>query len=206
MVRRAAPNFNGKTDILAAALFNPSMVPHFDQSGVPSGSVRFILSLRATAEGHSSIVFRSGIVDGNGGITMATPSRYCIEPSQVPSLSFEKPLFERKQQELRLMGGFNRLVLGGLPDNFTLGELTAAIRGAEDQIPQSELETVKGIAEETQMLARSNYEVQFTPESDLSERVLFPVTPSQSNGIEDARFVLFRGDDGTKTYCATYTA
>ena len=56
------------------------------------------------------------------------------------------------------------------------------------------------------MLASSNYEVQFAPESALSERVLFPVTPSQSNGIEDARFVLFHNEDGTHTYYATYTA
>jgi predicted GH43/DUF377 family glycosyl hydrolase len=56
------------------------------------------------------------------------------------------------------------------------------------------------------MLAQSNYEVQFAPDSRLSERVLFPVTPSQSNGIEDARFVWFQNDDGTHTYYATYTA
>lgn len=199
--------FTHEYSLEAAALFNPSMVPHFDQSGVPSGSLRFILSLRATAEGHiSSIVFRSGILDAEGGITMATPSRYCIEPLQAPSSSFEKPLFGRKLQELRLMGSFNRSVLGGLADDFTLEELTAAIRSAEDEVPRSEQETFKGIAEEILMLARSNYEVVFTPESDLTERVLFPVTPSQSNGIEDARFVLFRGDDGTQTYCATYTA
>ena len=56
------------------------------------------------------------------------------------------------------------------------------------------------------MLAQSNYEVQFPPDSRLSERVLFPATPSQSNGIEDARFVLFQNEDGTGTYYATYTA
>jgi len=56
------------------------------------------------------------------------------------------------------------------------------------------------------MLAQSNYEVQFAPESGLSERVLFPVTPSQSNGIEDARFVRFQQEDGSRIYYATYTA
>lgn len=199
--------FTHEYSLEAAALFNPSMVPHLDQSGVPSGSLRFILSLRATAEGHvSSIVFRSGILDATGAITMDTPSRYCIEPSQSPSASFEKPLFERKLHELGLLCGFNRSLLSGLPDAFTLEELTAAIRNAEAQIPQSKQETFRGTAKETLMLARSNYEVQFAPESELSERVLFPVTPSQSNGIEDARFVLFREDDGRNTYCATYTA
>ena len=56
------------------------------------------------------------------------------------------------------------------------------------------------------VLAQSNYEVRFDADTRLSERVLFPVTPSQRNGIEDARFVRFVDDDGAATYCATYTA
>lgn len=48
-------------------------------------------------------------------------------------------------------------------------------------------------------------EVIFNPEQDISERVIFPVTESQSNGIEDARFVEF-SDGGRTTYYATYTA
>src|SRR5205807_2748726 len=65
---------------------------------------------------------------------------------------------------------------------------------------------IEADARKTLALAQSNYEVQFAPDSRLSERVLFPATPSQSNGIEDARFVLFQNEDGTKTYYATYTA
>src|ERR1700691_903001 len=92
--------FTHEYSLEAAALFNPSMVPHPDQSGLPSGSLRFILSLRATAEGHvSSIVFRSGILDGDGNVAMDLPSRYSLEPMQVPNSTFEKPLFERKLQE-----------------------------------------------------------------------------------------------------------
>ena len=49
-------------------------------------------------------------------------------------------------------------------------------------------------------------ELTFNPEEELSERVIFPITDSQSNGIEDARFVEFRNDDGRRTYYATYTA
>ena len=56
------------------------------------------------------------------------------------------------------------------------------------------------------ILARSNYEVQFQPEQQLSERILFPATPSQRNGIEDARFVCFQNDDGTHIYYGTFTA
>ena len=199
--------FTHEYSLEAAALFNPSMVPHLDQSGVPPGSLRFILSLRATAEGHvSSIAFRSGLLDAAANITMDLPSRYSLEPMQVPNAAFEKPLFERKLQELRLMGDFNRQVLDNLPDTFTMEQLRASIGRHEEQLPEHERETTKTTARETLMLAQSNYEVQFTAESKLSERILFPVTPSQSNGIEDARFVLFQQEDGTTKYYATYTA
>jgi predicted GH43/DUF377 family glycosyl hydrolase len=200
--------FTHEYSLEAAALFNPSMVPHPDQSGVPPGSLRFILSLRAVAEGHvSSIAFRTGVLDADSNLTIdVTPSHFSLEPMQVPNSAFEKSLFERKLEELRLVGDFNRQVLDALPDSFTLDELTAGITRAEAHVPEVERETTKVIASATLTLARSNYEVQFTPESDLSERVLFPVTPAQSNGIEDARFVLFHEEDGTKTYYATYTA
>ncbi len=104
------------------------------------------------------------------------------------------------------MGDFNRVVLDGLPNAFTMEELRASIKRAAEQLPGVERQTTTTVARETLMLASSNYEVQFAPESALSERVLFPVTPSQSNGIEDARFVLFHKEDGTRTYYATYTA
>ena len=199
--------FTHEYSLEAAALFNPSMVPHPDQSGVAPGSLRFILSLRATAEGHvSSIAFRSGLLDGGSNVTMDVPSRYSLEPMQVPNATFEKPLFERKLQELRLMGDFNQAVLNGLADGFTMAELSASVVHVTAQLPAPDRETSKATARETLMLARSNYEVQFAPESKLSERVLFPVTPSQSNGIEDARFVLFHREDGTRAYFATYTA
>jgi predicted GH43/DUF377 family glycosyl hydrolase len=48
--------------------------------------------------------------------------------------------------------------------------------------------------------------VQFHPDQTLSERTIFPVSPTQSNGIEDARFVRFENDDGTHVYYATVTA
>jgi predicted GH43/DUF377 family glycosyl hydrolase len=199
--------FTHEYSLEAAALFNPSMVPHPDQSGVAPGSLRFVLSLRATAEGHvSSIAFRSGVLDAGSNIAMDVPSRYSLEPEQVPDTTFDKALFERKLQELRLMGDFNQNVLAGLPAEFTMAELRASIGRADGLLGEVERETAKNAAKETLMLAQSNYEVQFTKESRLSERVLFPVTPSQSNGIEDARFVLFHNGDGTATYYATYTA
>lgn len=63
--------------IESAALFNPSIVPHLNQRNLPEGAVRFIMSLRATGEGHvSSIVFRTGVLYGNHQIEMDPPSRF----------------------------------------------------------------------------------------------------------------------------------
>src|SRR5947209_19479852 len=81
----------------SAALFNPSIVAHPDQSDLPPGALRFILSLRATGEGHiSSVTFRTGVLDRAGQVTVNEPTRYCLEPTQVPNPSYEKPLLERK--------------------------------------------------------------------------------------------------------------
>jgi predicted GH43/DUF377 family glycosyl hydrolase len=127
----------------ASALFNPSIVPHPDQSGVPTGSLRFILSLRAVGEGHvSSLTFRAGITAADGSIAIDPTARLASSPR--------------------------------------IGYLMPGPIGDE-------------------------VEVAFKPDEDISERVIFPVTISQSHGIEDARFVEFT-DGGRKTYYATYTA
>ena len=129
--------FMHEYSIETCALFNGSAVPHWDQTGLPPNTCRFILSLRATGEQHvSSITFRVGTVDSNGRVTIDRPHKQIAEPRSTDGVNFVFPDFC----------------------------------------------------------------------TDLSERVVFPVTPQQKNGIEDARFVLFTEDDGTKTYYGTYTA
>ena len=65
----------------AAALFNPSIVAHPDQSGAPAGGLRFILSLRAVGEGHvSSLTFRSGSIAANGDVLVDRTSRLATNP------------------------------------------------------------------------------------------------------------------------------
>lgn len=190
----------------AAALFNPSIVEHPDQTNLPEGALRFIVSLRATGEGHiSSVTFRTGVVDAERNITINTPTRFLTEPKQVPSASYEKALFERKLYELGLTSAFSRRVLEQLPSNFTLTDLRKKLDATLKQVraidPESET-----VSRAILLLAQSNYEVQFAEDSRVSERVIFPTSPSQSNGIEDARFVLFQNEDGTRVYYATYTA
>jgi len=127
----------------AAALFNPSIVAHPDQSGAPPGGRRFILSLRAVGEGHvSSLTFRAGSVAADGSVSVDPSARL----ASIPRI------------KSRSTG----------PDGETV-------------------------------------DIVFPAEEDISERVIFPITLSQSNGIEDARFVEF-DDGGVKKFYATYTA
>src|SRR5213075_1108398 len=119
--------------------------------------------------------------------------------------SYEKRLFGRKLQELGLAGDLSRQALDGLGESFTLEELRASVSLAVKRLRARNQES-GAAARKTLMLALSNYEVQFAPDSRLSERVIFPTSPSQSNGIEDARFVSFQNEDGSRVYYATYTA
>ena len=189
----------------SAALFNPSIVPHPDQTGMPKGALRFILSLRATGEGHiSSVTFRQGKIRAQNRITMTPPVPFVTEPERVPNVAYTKGLFTHKLEEAGVQNDFCKRVLAQLHDDFTLKELRAvlAASGLTDTSDATAAWAARGIL----LLAESNYEVDFAPDSKISQRVLFPSAPSQSNGIEDARFVRFQNDDGTFTHYATYTA
>ncbi len=199
--------FLAEYSLEAAALFNPSIVPHPDQTGLPAGALRFVLSLRATGEGHiSSITFRTGIIHRDHRIEVCTPTGFLTEPRQIPNPVYEKGLFGRKLAELGLTGEFAQRVMNKIGESFTMEQLRATLQAEQFRLPDGMEREDQDTAQGIWMLARSNYEVQFQPEQELSERVLFPATPSQRNGIEDARFVRFQNDDGTHRYFATFTA
>ena len=199
--------FLAEYSLESAALFNPSIVPHPDQTDLAPGALRFILSLRATGEGHiSSITFRTGIIHPNHRIEVFPPAGFLTEPRQIPNPVYEKSLFARKLAELELTSEFARRIINRLGESFTLEELRASLQAEQFRLPDGMAQEDQAAAQGIWMLARSNYEVQFQPEQELSERVLFPATPSQRNGIEDARFVCFQNDDGSQVYYATFTA
>jgi predicted GH43/DUF377 family glycosyl hydrolase len=190
----------------SAALFNPSMVWHPDQSGLPAGTNRFIVSLRATGEGHvSSITFRSGTIDDKCNIALDPTPRFVTTPDMVANSLYEKPLFQRKLVELGFANGFVEHVMGHLDNEFTFVQLQNAVATVrrELRLRAAEFDTV---ANAILALGKSNYEFTFSPEQSLAERAIFPYSPSQTNGIEDSRFVQFHEDDGTVRYYATHTA
>jgi predicted GH43/DUF377 family glycosyl hydrolase len=198
--------FTSEYALESAALFNPSMVWHPDQSGLPAGARRFVVSLRATGEGHiSSITFRSGVIDADGRIRIDEPTRFVQAPEVVPNALYEKALFHRKLSELGINGPLTDQVMAALGDHFTLAELDRTLKAVlkSHRTRQREFEPV---AHTMLVLAKANYEVRFDPALNVSERIIFPSSPTETNGIEDARFVRFTHDDGRVCYYATYTA
>jgi predicted GH43/DUF377 family glycosyl hydrolase len=190
----------------SAALFNPSMVWHPDQTGVAADSRRFVLSLRATGEGHvSSITFRSGTVDSSCNISLDPTPRFVTTPDMEPNAEYEKALFTRKLVELGFGNGFVEQVMNLLDDTFTFDELQSAVAMVRRQ-QRMKVTEYDVVANAILALGKSNYEFTFSPEQSLPERAIFPYSPSQLNGIEDSRFVQFHDDDGSVRYYATHTA
>src|SRR5467141_5273783 len=113
--------FLAEYSLESAALFNPSIVPHPDQTDLPSGALRFILSLRATGEGHiSSITFRTGIIHPDHRIEVRSPTASLTEPCHIPNPLYEKALFARKLFEVGLTSEFSSRVMNKLGESFAL--------------------------------------------------------------------------------------
>ena len=185
--------FTKEYAVEAAALFNPSVVPHPDQSNLPAGAVRFVMSLRAVGEGHiSSIEFRTGVAGPGQTLTLDDPGRF-LDAGQHRATVYDRALFLGKLTEAGADGESSSFLLQQLPAHFddeTLG--TAPSQASPRSLAR--------------WIAACNYNLDFDPASPLAERILWPHAPSESQGMEDARFVRFVGDDGTATYYGTYTA
>jgi len=193
--------FSLEYSIQAAAFFNPSIIAHPDQSDLPEGSLRFIISFRSVGEGHiSSIEFRSGIIDKNGDFTFDKVSRFAERAKVASNPVYDKTTFFLKLAEMQSPENIiSKKVCDLLSDEFLLSDLIAVLRIVVD--PE-----YKDIGENITWLAKSNYELQFKLNQELSEKIIFPASQNDSNGLEDARFVRFVDDNSIVTYYATYTA
>jgi predicted GH43/DUF377 family glycosyl hydrolase len=198
--------FTKEYSIESAALFNPSIVPHPDQSHLKEGSLRFIMSLRATGEGHvSSIVFRSGVLDRRNTLLFDPISDFVETPDLQLDPVYKRNPFQLKLNEMEASNEITAYILNQLPEDFTYNQLIEKI-GVLRAKPQFSETIQNRTFEIIRWLADSNYEVGFHPDHRISERVIFPVSKNESEGIEDARFVQFFNDNGEVVYFATYTA
>jgi predicted GH43/DUF377 family glycosyl hydrolase len=197
--------FTQEYSVEAAGFFNPSMVIHPDQSDLREGELRFILSFRATGEGHvSSIEFRSGKLDKYNNMLLERAYHRFETPEIIMRAVYEKKFFIKKIRQLRMGNDITKNILFKLPSKFSFDELQNIIEKIKTKFPDDHI--LKDTVNMVYFIARSNHERYFRPESHISERVLFPVSKEAIKGLEDARFVRFHEDNGEIIYFATYTA
>ena len=198
--------FTMEYSVESAALFNPSIAPHPDQSRIDKGSVRFIMSFRAVGEGHvSSLVFRGGYLDQDNTILFDPISEYVETPDLHVDPVYDRHLFQLKLKEMDACNEITAYLLDQLPESFAYNELKERIGALTSQPVFSEARQNETF-EVMYWLSNSNYEMSFRPDHQISERVVFPVSENESRGIEDARLVRFIDDNSEVTYYATYTA
>jgi len=196
--------FTHEYSIESAAFFNPSIIEDPDQSDLEEGEKRLIISFRAVGEGHiSSIVFRRALIDRHNNITVIPAGNYIDEAEVIRNATYNKKLFLEKG----LTSLINKDVLKELDekledqfDYLTLKKIIAETQELEpDPAKDVELEKVLWLSD-------SYYEIVFSMDTDISDRVIFPISEFERKGIEDARFTKFLHDDGSHSYYATYTA
>ncbi|WP_287127243.1 glycoside hydrolase family 130 protein [Desulfobacter sp.] len=198
--------FTKEYAIESAALFNPSIVPHPIQGNLEKGSLRFVMSLRATGEGHiSSIVFRSGILNKHNTFLFDPVSEFVETPDLKLNPFYKRRLFQYKLKEMKADDDICTFVLNALPQEFSKEQLVSEIERLHKH-PHFTQNKQNKTFEIINWLSDSNYEVDFHSDHRISERVIFPVSRNESRGIEDARFVQFFDENGESTYYATYTA
>lgn len=196
--------FTHEYSVEAAALCNPSMVLHPDQASSPTGTVRFVMSLRGIGEGHrSSIGFREGIIDDRGHVSVDPPaSSPVIGTTQVAEL--QRALFQRHLRDAHNDGESAAFVLDALGATFTPNELEERFTALGKQ--RDTRRNVNATIDRLRTIAARSYGVSFSGDVELSRRILWPAVAAESHGMEDARFVRFTDDDGSVVYYATYTA
>lgn len=198
--------FTMEYSIEAAAFFNPSIVESPDQTQLVEGEKRIILSFRATGEGHvSSIVFRSAIIDQHLQIQEDKVGHLLEKPRIFKNHRYEKLDFMEKLATIHDLDAETIALIDlKFPESFTYEELRRFVHEIQEENELSMEE--KLLMPRIMWLASSHYEINYSLDTALSERVIFPLTATEKNGIEDARFVKFVNEKGKTIYYATYTA
>jgi len=197
--------FTMEYSIESAAFYNPSVFEDPDQSELSPDEKRVILSFRATGEGYvSSLVFRSGILDRNNDLTLEPVGKMLAEADVITQCIYHKKSFQEKLSEMEdpesaISSAF---ILERLKDSFTYDELMQCLQ----EVKHTEPSPTESLISHIMWLASTHYEIDFSIDSAISERVIFPISSAEKYGIEDARFVKFTDDDGEVTYYATLTA
>ena len=189
----------------AAALFNPSIVPHPDQQGLAPGSQRFVMSLRATGEGHiSSIVFRVGIIEAEYNIAFDDPGPFSTPTMLATEQCHYKEVFRRMLTSVAADPAISESILCLLPERFTVSQLDDVL--AQERRQQQAITHFEKTVEQILHVAANNYQLELRQEDSIADSLIYPYSPAECHGMEDLRLVRFVADNGKVTYYGTYTA
>ncbi|QQL51395.1 glycoside hydrolase family 130 protein [Mucilaginibacter ginkgonis] len=196
--------FTHEYSIESAAFFNPSIVDDPDQGDLEDGERRVIISFRAVGEGHiSSITFRRALIDKYNNITVIPAGDYIDEAEIVRNAVYNKKLFFEKAVVTQINIDVLNEIEGKLDQHFEYANLRRILIDSQavqkDDVKKLEYDKILWLAD-------SYYEIVFSLDTDISDRVIFPISEYERKGIEDARFVKFYHEDGSTVYYATYTA
>lgn len=196
--------FTHEYSIESTAFFNPSMMIDPDQSFLTEGQLRVLISFRAVGEGHiSSIAFRKALIHSDNSISIIPAGNYVDEADKMHDTIYQKKLFLKKGEEADINIDFLKSVDKQLDNKFDYQSLKALIMETKKRTSDE-----KAIQQYNLILALSDSyrKISFSRDTDVSDRVIFPISDFESKGIEDARFVRFTKENGQIIYYATYTA
>ena len=198
--------FTHEYSIESAAFFNPSVVPALDQTGLQEGQMRIVMSMRAVGEGHtSSIVFRNIILDKDNN-PLAEPTNPFVGLAEriYYSQYSKKAFYARTHENDNVDEAMYDRLMENMPDNFNHRELYERYWHLwnEFEVDSPERDQLNYLM----TVADRYYELHFSLDTDISERVLYPMIDFEMKGMEDARFLQFVNDDGSTIYYGTYTA
>lgn len=196
--------FTHEYSIESAAFFNPSIVEDPDQTELEEGCKRVIISFRAVGEGHiSSITFRRALLDQNNEITVLPAGNYIDEAEIIRNAIYNRKLFFNKAAVTQTNVAILKELESKLDSHFEYSNLRSIIIDSQ-KLEQDDMKKLE--YDKVLWLADSYFEIVFSLDTDISDRVIFPISEYERKGIEDARFVTFNDEDGNITYYATYTA
>ena len=189
----------------SAALFNPSIVPAIKQPDIQKGILHFVMSLRTIGEGHiSSITFRRGTIDSKGDVHINPSSLEVRQLKQKENRSFNKTDFIDKLGDMNSWNAQAKSIMNDLPDSFSTFQLQHKIELTKHASESSSID-IKTL-DLMLWIAHSEYEFEENSTETIENLVLFPLSETESQGMEDMRLVRFVNEDGSICYYGTYTA
>ncbi|MHC5101864.1 MAG: glycoside hydrolase family 130 protein [Planctomycetota bacterium] len=189
----------------SAALFNPSMVSRVDQPDLAEGRLHFVMSLRTVGEGHvSSITFRSGTIEDDGSVEITPADLEVHQLKRKENQTFKKAAFIDKLSDLDIWNPQAQLAMDSLPDSFSTFQLQHTLERAKRTTDPSILD--RRTLDLMLWILRSEYEIEDRGSEKIENIVLFPLSETESQGMEDMRLVKFENDNNFICFYGTYTA